>query len=369
MNSPAQRIERYLPILSALALSVTLVPVILWTHPPDTSNGAWDSFDYKSFADNPFAGTTPPFGYRPLSPFVVYLLPLSIPTGFILLTAVSTILAAVVIFSISRHSGLGDWEALTAVPLFLFHGGTLWLLNAPCHVDAVGTFLCAIMIWSLVQGYVGLAAPALMLGVLNKESALFLLPTYWAARWPEERRRLRLVDCISVTAAALFLFWAIRYLWYPNTLDALSFQGVKHEYGFFDFYRSELARLWDTLGQSRLLDPHTYTFGFASLCGLAILGVAGSSRVLRCGLLLFPLVALQLIVATGDLRLKHLVLPVLIPLILRGAVNPFAGNRWGRISALGFTCVAAVVLPDSIVVGILLLLIGLGCKLIIQRSR
>ena len=216
MNPFLPAIRTHASLLLAIFLSLMIVGGHLVIYPPDTSNSAWDSFDYKSFARNPFASTTPPFGYRPLSPTIVYLLPCSIPTGFIILTALSLAFGAVMVVCICRRSGLGEWEALAAIPLFLAHGGTHWLLNAPCHVDALSTLLSGVVILLLLVGYTGLAGPVLALGVVNKESALFLLPVYWVARWSRSRWKGWLVECLAVSVAALAIFWMIR--WRQNSV-------------------------------------------------------------------------------------------------------------------------------------------------------
>src|SRR5260370_10549079 len=122
-----------------------------------------------------------PFCWRLLAPLLVYLLPLPTPLGFLLVSFISMVGTATLVYYIAKQMAwCGPYPLLALflffVPTFVVRQQAYSFLN----VDPLAYFLVTLAIWAVVSRRTFLFVVSLMLGVATKESALFAAPLFYS---------------------------------------------------------------------------------------------------------------------------------------------------------------------------------------------
>lgn len=291
-----------------------------------------DTRHYGLMAEDPTYLARLPYTFRVLTPTLVYLLPVDTATGFAVVTLTGLWLSAIVLYLFLRALDLHPWVGVAGVALFLGSGATTRALTTPTYVDAL-TYLTELAGFYFLQTRrERLFAASLVLGVLNRETVLLLVPVYLLQLRAEgrlERPDLpRAATVLGLPIAALALVIALKL-----TLGGVAQTGLGVLAARPRTFVQNVPSLQD------LADVYT-VFGATWL--LALLHLRRAPPILRRGLVYGLLVVLQLAVSRGDesRNLSHL-LPLVIPLAaleLRCfAAAPAAG------AALALGCLASMV--------------------------
>lgn len=274
-----------------------------------------DAAHYARLAESIADPVRLPYTFRVLTPWLVGLLPLELTAAFTLLTGVALWAAGVLLFALMRLTGYGPLARWAALGLFLNSGLVVRALTTPLYVDALTDALLAVAVILLVRGHDGGFAIVTALGTLNRETALLLLPSYVAARWPpvSSAAWLRLVSVCGTPLLVLgtFILWKLVSAGLlslgPSVVERLDWVGP----------RQRVPQLGD------LMDVY-------SLFGVAWLVAAANARHLRPPLrplwIFSALVCAQLLIARGD---EGRVLGPLFVLVL-----PLAAVELERIGTL-----------------------------------
>src|SRR5260370_21077946 len=122
-----------------------------------------------------------PFCWRLLAPLLVHLLPLQTPLGFLLVSFISMVGTATLVYYIAKQMAwCGPYPLLA---LLLFFGPTFFLRQPAysfLNVDPLAYFLVTFAIWAVVSRRTFLFVVSLTLGVATKESALFAAPLFYS---------------------------------------------------------------------------------------------------------------------------------------------------------------------------------------------
>lgn len=288
-----------------------------------------DAGQYARMAEDPSFLARLPYTFRILTPRLAGLWPGGGVAGFTAVTLVGLIAAGLCLYAYCRAVGLGVPAALAGAALFAVSGGVVRLLTTPVYVDGLTYFLtvAALLYLALDRVYPFLAV--VCLGVLNRETALLLVPLYLAVAWPV-REAWRRAALVVLVPTVLFIWAVIAQLGVGGALnDAASLGALRPAPSAMRQIVPSLSDLFDLFS----------TFGVLWL--LAAGNLPGPSRFLRRASLFAVLVIAQLVVARGD---EGRVLSHLFPVVISLAMLEVQ-----RAAALGGA--AGAVLGTMLVVG------------------
>lgn len=332
MRNAAARPSRCTPT-ELVAVAVVSLLALLLTYAFVTERAGLfkdDTRHYGLMAEDPTYLARLPYSFRVLTPTLVHFLPFDTASGFTVVTVTGLWLGAVVLYLFLRAVDSAPAVAVAGVALFLGSGATTRALTTPTYVDAL-TYLTELAGFYFLQiRRERLFAVTLVLGVLNRETALLLAPVYLLQLRAEGRLRRcdlgRVVRVLGLPLVALALVVALKLV-----LGGAGGTGL-----------GVLAARPRTFVQNvpsfqDLADVYT-VFGAGWL--LALLNLRRAPPILRRGLVYGLLVVLQLAISRGDesRNLSHL-LPLVIPL----AALEFRCLSLIPAAALVLACLASMV--------------------------
>ncbi|MBA2451427.1 MAG: hypothetical protein H0V51_25710, partial [Chloroflexi bacterium] len=307
-----------------------------------------DAGEYVEMAESGRFLARLPYTFRVLSPLLAGGWPGGPIAGFTVLTVGSLVLASLALYAYQRVLGLGWPAALAGSILFATSGGAVRLLTTPTYVDAVSYLAEAVAFLALASGWFWPFLIAVVLGTLNRETGLLLIPLYFAVRSTSERPDGVRPDAVAgsaphpptvaprytatlvvllplgaLTAAALLKLWSGGLL-ASGALATLAPDPRAFRQGILP-----LADLFDLFS----------TFG--ALWLLAVRNLPGPTDFQRRALVFGVLVVLQLVIARGDEGrvLSHL-FPIVVPLAML-EVQRLLTSSLPRHQALGALLVLA----------------------------
>jgi hypothetical protein len=243
-----------------------------------------------------------PYTFRLLTPWLASLLPLETAEAFTVITLVSLLLTAVLLYAFMARCGFQPAASFGALTIFLCSSVVIRMLTTPTYVDPLTYALTIATFLALIARRDVLFSLLVAVGSLNRETALLLLPSYLVAAWPMRGARgwLRatLVCAIPFTALVVLVLAKLAVLGMLGHgllgMSSLAYTG----------YVQRIPRLGD------LLDVYSL-FGLAWLA--LILGWRSAPRWLQ---IYGGLVIAQLLISRGDesRNLSHL-FPMIIPLV------------------------------------------------------
>ena len=289
-----------------------------------------DTRHYALMAEDPAYLARLPYAFRVLVPLLVHLLPFGVEAGFTLVTLASLWLSALVLYAFLRRLGLSGQASVGGLLLFLFSGATIRLLTTPLYIDAPLYLTELLAFYALLTRREALFGATLLVGVLNRETALLLAPVYLL----EQRAagRLGRQDLPRVALVLGLPFLALALLVVGKLALAGAFQQG------FGALRPLPRTFYQNVPSFQDLSDIYTLFGAGWL--LAAAGLRGAPPILRHGLAFGLLIVAQLSVSRGDesRNLSHL-LPLVIPLAAVQLERQAPPIRWALVAA----CLASVV--------------------------
>lgn len=287
--------------------------------------GTMDHHRYVMMAEgNPFDFHLAPFSWRILMPAIVKIQPFGTEIGFLLITLVCLCLSGVLIYYVVKAAGFTSEYALFGMLLFFSMGWLtkqyifdFWLPDVP----AIAFILAAI--YAIYKKHDLLFLALVTIGVLAKETVIFVLPLYYSLNavrlfdWPRLRRTL--LFAVPPSIILILLRLTIPALngdpAYLATLPTIMTLNPIYEQVPYSF-----AYMLQTIGVERFQELTAYNVGYRYL--LFPLGVAPLALPLLALRQIAPvllryspyliLVYAQLLIAANTERLVSLAFPPLI---------------------------------------------------------
>ena len=186
-ESEAARAE-WPALLWVAALALVLVVLVAATTPLTTHCGGfdWDGIRYGKMAGEirfmAERAHEAPYCWRILTPFQATLLPFSILTNFWLIACVSSWVTLVLVYAMLRKTGFSSAWAVVGM---LLYAGTFWTLKfslySPAYIDHQTQLFLVAGLYLIVSDRPWWVVAFLMLGVLQKESLLGLVPVAYVS--------------------------------------------------------------------------------------------------------------------------------------------------------------------------------------------
>jgi len=290
----------------------------------------WDHHKYIWMATNsPFDFHVAPFCWRVGTPLLANALPFDIEKNFMILSYLALWMTGVFVFYLARRFGLSKWTAFTGMVAFFSIG---WAVKANLYnifkPDPLAFLFIVLSIYCIVAKKDVMYAVFLAVGVLFKESVLFVAPLYYTLKTQELLDYRLLLRGVILALPAVGVFVALKLMipmknddyFYLSTLpDAL--QQVQLGRSSYD-----LGWLWCEIGVERFkaISPETltrYTIGtFGAVAALLpLFAIKQNARLLIRFLPFLLLVYAQILFATNDTRLLAAGFPAILLMALNGA--------------------------------------------------
>jgi len=318
--------------LSAVAVGAIALRVDLYTIGTAAfADPGWDRHLYLEMASRGLGDfQIAPYCWRILVPWLARVQPWTVQSGFLTISLVALMATGPVLYGLLRSTGASASSGAALVVLFFSLG---WAVRYPAAdfwvPDATAMLFTTTTMWLIVAKRWKLAALTMAVGVLSKESVLFVAPLAfsWHARSLVDWEALRRALAVAVPAALVLLL--VRMVVSPRNGDAeylgamppaiSRFPELFHDYSYTG--RLQQIGLDERWAHRQWADFDRYLFdpfGLPMLL-LALVGAAQKpERLLR----LVPFLVLvysQLLFATDTQRLLVLGVPALAILAAGGA--------------------------------------------------
>lgn len=139
----------------------------------------------------------PPFSFHILTPRLARIIPVSTGAGFFVIASISFVLASVAIASMlgAKSFGLSAGERIFGATLFMATYPGVAMFRSYFLTDSLSYALLAVACAAVIHRRDGLLAIATLVGVFNRETALFIVPVWIAsnAGHPLTRTILRFI--------------------------------------------------------------------------------------------------------------------------------------------------------------------------------
>ncbi|MGH9029603.1 MAG: hypothetical protein ACRDV4_08325, partial [Acidimicrobiales bacterium] len=274
-----------------------------------------DAGDYMRLAQHPLRFTRAPFGFRVLTPWIVWLSHANPSYFFAAVTIVSLAVASALLYMylLELYSG---GVAMFGTALFVVSPTTLIELKNPVDVDALFLAMMVLAFLALVRRRWWVLGVALVIGTLDKESMLFvLLPVLLVGLLDYRLRPWR--RWVALVAAPLFFYALIHY-------TTLVFNPLPTSYNYFSsanisfVFRAQHVINGNSDGFSFLWSMID-TFG--ALWLLAAMNFSKASRHVRRTTIFMIPVFLTVLLATDWARMLAVGFIVIIPLVCAGGLR------------------------------------------------
>jgi len=268
-----------------------------------------DTLYYARMAESITDPARLPYTFRVLTPWLVGRLPLDQVAAFTAITIGTLWATSALLYGLMRLLGSSRFACLGALVLFLTSGLVVRALTTPMYVDPLTYLLTTAAAILLVLGLDWAFAAAVTVGVLNRETALLLLPSYLVARWPlaDHAARLRLGAVVGLPVVVLgsVIVWKLAandlLSVGPATLERLRWAGPGQRAlrlgDLMDLF-SLFGALWLLAALNlRRLQPELRPllwYGALVIAQLAVSRGDESRNVSHLFLLVIPLVAIEL---------------------------------------------------------------------------
>ena len=314
-------------IVAFIGLAALLANADRWTYSDPHFAMILDHHKYIYMArNNPFDFHIAPFCWRVLNPLLAKTLPFEIATAFAVVTFAALWLTAVVLYFMSRRMGFSSILALIGLLFFLTLGwATRFNLNDFWLSDPLGFLFSTAALWSIVARKDIPFAVLLAIGVMAKESVIFLAPLYYTLNTRKLIDPKLLYRSLVVVSPAIIILILLRVAITPLNGNAQYLATLGQNLQDANPYPYNVALLFQSMGWPRIQQLsieriYTYTIGTfgVSMSFLALLSVKDNLLFLVRVLPFVLLTYSSLLFATDTSRLIVGAFPAIIPMALYG---------------------------------------------------
>jgi len=355
----ASRRREFLLVTAAALVVVTALAsrTVPLTERASEFSQPWDHHKYLWMATHdPFGFHVAPFCWRVATPLIVKALPFAATTAFALATFVALWFTGVAVYFLARKSAFSRATALSGMLLFFFFG---WAVRANLYniykPDPLAFLAMTVAMILIVDRRDLWLAALLAVGVMAKESVLFVVPLYYTlhAKKPVDGRLAARTLLVALPAVAVLV--ALRALIPMRNDDAAYLERLPEVLQVVQLgtSRYELGWLWREIGLARLRESFTASLYDGTIGTWGVVALTLPLFALRRTLPLFarflPFLALvyaQTLFATNVGRLVIAGFPAVVLMSLHGA-DAIAGRL--RVSAAWFAGLFAALIALSLV--------------------
>lgn len=299
--------------LPAVSLVVLLVLFVFYWEPRFLESG--DAVYYLQATERPLTFIAPPFSYRIFVPLIGYLLPIPSPTALILLTFTGLTLASGWIFHFCRTK-LSIENSTLCAGFFLLSPIVTFSLMDPYLVDPIFVAFLSLAILGLARRSWALVLTGLLVGVLAKETILFLLPSlaFLYMKWRSAHSRVLLVAIV----APILLYLIIHYtpLLFGESTPNYSYLSIDTRRFVLDYQRINFGNWFMALIRA-IFESFSFLWVLAAVSAWRLLRTKDAdlfSTLSRGLLLVLVPVAASLLVATDWTRMLGIAYVTVLPL-------------------------------------------------------
>lgn len=277
-------------------------------------------------AMSPYYGSYPPFSNRLLLPLVLHIAGYIPKPGEIWLPLLGSVFMGLTFALLLRIMGFKTEQILIALAIFAGSAGMIDILRefGVHNVDATSHIFILLALCGMILKNDSLVSLASILGVLNREWALAILPGWYLYHFGFRINSESMLRLLRVSLPALLIYLFISTLYYPNTATGViirNLQGLlpQARLSGLHFYAAEIDRLgYDHFFRS-VISLNFYTFALIALWPFAILGFLRAPLAWRRFCIYYLIVtSLQFIIASDVWRLSFYLFPVVLSLFLYG---------------------------------------------------
>jgi len=163
-----------------------------------------DTLSYVRMIEGNLSSLRSPFKYRILVPFIARLLSFSPTDSLRIISYLSLYTCYLFVLLICLKLGITISSATVGLLTVFVTPWHLYCYHNPFLTDAFQLMTISVMIFSLVCNYFSLFAPCSILGVLGRETTVFLVPVWFLTR---DRSRGCLL--LGVAVVILLLLWYV----------------------------------------------------------------------------------------------------------------------------------------------------------------
>lgn len=342
--------------VSAAGIIITLAYLLFTV---ESADFLWDTY-YVRYAANPFRGEVTPWIYRLLTPLLVYVLPLSIPTGFFAVNITSVAITAFLLVVVCRRIGVCCEIAILAIFPYLLSPGIEWQIREIWFNDAISHLCLVLAVLAMLQNqhhYVSLFST---IGIMNRTTSLYLLPVWYVFIHGWKLNKKSILHTLLVWGPAIVMLLLIQNVYSPLT----SFNYIRslpvdfNQVSFWVFYSNEYFKLNSSFQflLQRMVSWELFNSYFGTLLPIYFLGLwkcASQYRILSIWLLI---VWFQFVFAEDVGRLETYAFPIIIPfalLTIQHYIQPLQA-RYGFITLLG---ILLWIFPSNLLIGIIIMVV------------
>lgn len=300
-----------------------------------------DSWYYYQMSFSPFTGTTAPYTYRILTPFLVSLLPLNHIQGFVLINLTANGLTAIVFYYYLKKLEFSRLVSLVGMILLLLTPSILYTLFDIALVDSISFLVLIGSFYAILIKNDYIYFFMVILGIFNKEVVLLSLPVYLYCKFNEGglKNAMKWLICILIPVAMIFI--SLRYFFGFNSYYSIG--NIQQNINYH-------------LTSNNILNNPYLAFGTLWIIFAYCLKNI-KNKFLKKSLITLPFIFLQLLIATDSFRVLFNAFPIIIPISL----YVFSTEKKTTILILMFISFTAILiycaltLKSGIVIGYLIL--------------
>lgn len=339
-------------ICAALTIGITLVMMMRFYVIDHTQTMEWGYVN--AGAINPYYGTNPPLGYRPLMPALLNFIGTIPKAGEPMIPIAAAVVMCMVFYAFLRVYGIPVIESVMGTVFLVCSPGIADLLKEFCinHVDSASHILILVALIAIIKKNHALFSLATIIGTFNREWALTLIPAWYIYHYGFHINKQSLFLAARVTLPSLCVYWMVRDVYFPNTALGVMAQDtgtLAGETGSLRFYLNEFLSTGIRVWQDRVFSGDFYQYGMIALLPV----MAGvwkkiDKRWLYLSLYYMLICILQLAIAADVWRLSFYLFPIILTLFAHFLVQ-LNSNRYIQYIIFGVIVVTNIIYPSSII--------------------
>lgn len=305
-------------VVLVLLLAVTLVMLLRFNHIDHTQTMEWGYVN--AGAINPYYGTNPPLGYRPLMPMLLNFVGNVPKAGEPVIPVSAAVIMCMTFYGFLRLFGIPMIEAVMGIVFLTCSPGITDLLKEFCinHVDTASHILILFALIGIHKKNHTLFSLATLLGTFNREWALTLIPAWYLYHYGFSVSKQSILLLLRIAVPSLLVYVMVRHVYYPNTALGVMAQDVSallpaSEGSMFGYYYKEfMLKGWGGFYE-RVFSNECYTFGLIALTPVYLqLWKTIDRRWLVVSVYYLLVCILQFMIAADVWRLSFYMFPIIL---------------------------------------------------------
>ncbi len=271
-------------------------------------------------AINPYYGTNPPLGFRPLMPVLLNLSGIVPKAGELFIPILSALIMCMVFYVFLRVYGMPSMESAMGTVFLACSPGIPDMLKEFCinHVDTASHILILIALIGIIKENHTLFSLATVVGTFNREWALVLIPAWYLYHYGFTVSSKSILLLLRVTLPAAAVYWMVREIYFPNTAIGVMQHDLQallspDETATVRYYWQELMRTGLQGMYGRIVSDEFYQYGLIAFSpALWIYWQTADKRWIRLSLYYLLICLIQFAIAADVWRLSFYMFPVIL---------------------------------------------------------